>query len=634
MPQPIGQKRAALNQTLVNTPVPKVSAPRTTVQDGKRQADLQLGAPKASAPRLGTEGGENKRHNAAPHAAVAKAKTGAVAAVHFYIGEIGENEDEDPATYFDEELSLELDEGPGPLSDDNPRVIAGKQLELERFSDFDCYEVIPASERGDAVYLGARWEKSWKWNEATNEYDCRARYVGQEFKWLEWRDDLFAPAAGHDLSRLVDFMVMKRGLTGFTCDASNAYFHAPEDENVVVKPPKEFVEQERAAGRRVDILWRMKKILPGRRKGSKSWMEFLAKTLVECGLEQCPAAPQFYKGVRDGRRSIVLEAHMDDMHGGGVDCELEPFFAQLESMIMLKIEMHYASGAVYDHLKRHRRRTPEGTYISPNARYVQGVAQALGLDGCKSVATPSVIGRQAEENDAEKLEGSDVKLFRSSVGSLAYAAIDREDVQLEINRLAKQMSSPTVGGMVMLRRVVRYMVGTADFEVKMPIPTDKSHKRAHLKVFCDSDWAGQPGRNSQTSVHVEIDGCPMHGYSKRQEAIALSSAEAEYYALTSGLSLGLYVKIVLEFMDFAVVATIASDSSAARGIARREGVGRVKHLSTRCLWAQQVFKRKLFNLAVVLGTENPADLGTKEMAGPKLKQLCGMVGLGVWRGGK
>merc|ERR1712194_789153 len=136
--------------------------------------------------------------------------------------------------------------------------------------------------------------------------------------------------------------------------------------------------------------------------------------------------------------------------------------------------------------------------------------------------------------------------------------------------------------MAMLRGVVRYMVGTAFFEVKMANPKDKSPKRAHLKVFCDSDWAGQPGRNSKTSVHVEIDGCSMYGYSKRQEAIALSCAESEYYALTSGLSLGLYCKIVLEFMDF----------------------------------------------AVVLGLENPAGLGTKELAGPKLKQLCGLIGLG------
>ena len=139
-----------------------------------------------------------------------------------------------------------------------------------------------------------------------------------------------------------------------------------------------------------------------------------------------------------------------------------------------------------------------------------------------------------------------MKLFRSAAGSLAYAAIDREDVQLEVNRLAKLMSSPTCGGMVALRRMVRYMVGTQDYDVKMPMPCSKGRVRAQPRVSCDSDWTGQPGRNSQTSVHIAVDVCPMHGYSKRQEAIALSSAEAEHFALTSGLSLGILFKVVLE----------------------------------------------------------------------------------------
>ena len=169
------------------------------------------------------------------------------------------------------------------------------------------------------------------------------------------------------------------------------------------------------------------------------------------------------------------------------------------------------------------------------------------------MSTPSVIGKKPEYGKEELLMGSGVKLFRSAVGSLAYAAIDREDVQLEVNRLAKLMSSPTCGGMVALRRLVRYMVGTQDYEVKMPTPCSKDRVRAQLRVSCDSDWVGRPGRNSQTSVHITVDGCPMHGYSKRQETTALSSAEAEHYALTSGLSLGILFKVVLELFDFHVV---------------------------------------------------------------------------------
>lgn len=87
---------------------------------------------------------------------------------------------------------------------------------------------------------------------------------------------------------------------------------------VVVPPPKEFVEQERAAGRPTNILWRLKKILPGRRRRRQSWMNHLLKVMEQVGIKRCDAAPQLYKGDAQGRRmSVVVEAHMDDMNGGG-----------------------------------------------------------------------------------------------------------------------------------------------------------------------------------------------------------------------------------------------------------------------------------------------------------------------------
>ena len=60
-----------------------------------------------------------------------------------------------------------------------------------------------------------------------------------------------------------------------------------------------------------------------------------------------------------GHRSILLEAHMDDMHGGGSDAEMPGFLEQLQEKVMLIIKLHYVAGESYDHLKRHRRRTHE-----------------------------------------------------------------------------------------------------------------------------------------------------------------------------------------------------------------------------------------------------------------------------------
>ena len=56
---------------------------------------------------------------------------------------------------------------------------------------------------------------------------------------------------------------------------------------------------------------------------------------------------------------------------------------------------------------------------------------------------------------------------------------------------------------------------------------------------------------------------------------------------------------------------IHSDATAAIGIARRRGMGRIRHLDVTDLRIQEHFNDKKAFLHEVLGAENPADLLTK-----------------------
>ena len=53
------------------------------------------------------------------------------------------------------------------------------------------------------------------------------------------------------------------------------------------------------------------------------------------------------------------------------------------------------------------------------------------------------------------------------------------------------------------------------------------------------------------------------------------------------------------------------DASAALGIAQRQGVGKVRHLSTHVLWLQEQQVRQFITLMKVHGLKNPGDLLTK-----------------------
>ena len=68
----------------------------------------------------------------------------------------------------------------------------------------------------------------------------------------------------------------------------------------------------------------------------------------------------------------------------------------------------------------------------------------------------------------------------------------------------------------------------------------------------------------------------------------LSPCEAELHAMVSTLADGIYIKRCLAFLTQADVAHyLMTDSSSARQLAAKHGVGKIRHLDGKILWVQQ-----------------------------------------------
>ena len=108
----------------------------------------------------------------------------------------------------------------------------------------------------------------------------------------------------------------------------------------------------------------------------------------------------------------------------------------------------------------------------------------------------------------------------------------------------------------------------------------------------------------------------------RQSVIALSSGEAEFYALTRGAASGMMSKQVWNPIGYESVGLkLKTDSTAAKGIATRKGVGKVKHLSLKELWIQDYLQRGEFKVEKESTVTNWADLNTKSLSGPRITEL-------------
>ena len=121
-------------------------------------------------------------------------------------------------------------------------------------------------------------------------------------------------------------------------------------------------------------------------------------------------------------------------------------------------------------------------------------------------------------------------------------------------------------------------------------------------------------------------------WSATQTTVALSSGEAELSGLVKGASQALGLQSVVSDLGFNWSIVLHSDATAAIGICRRRGLGKIRHLSVADLWIQDKVKTKEFGLEKVLGALNPADLLTKYLDGTIQDGHIARMGLVVEEG--
>jgi hypothetical protein len=147
-----------------------------------------------------------------------------------------------------------------------------------------------------------------------------------------------------------------------------------------------------------------------------------------------------------------------------------------------------------------------------------------------------------------------------------------------------------------------------------------------LDVYSDSDWAGDKLTRKSTSGGVAaVDGGAVKTWSSTQSTIALSSGEAEYYALVKAAAEGLGIQAIARDLGFEMTIRLWVDSSAAKAVVSRIGLGKVRHMEVKYLWAQEAHRAGRFQVKKIAGERNPADVLTKPLSatdmGPKMKSV-------------
>ena len=86
-------------------------------------------------------------------------------------------------------------------------------------------------------------------------------------------------------------------------------------------------------------------------------------------------------------------------------------------------------------------------------------------------------------------------------------------------------------------------------------------------------------------------------------------------------------KHLLQELGHEVIFMNHVDSQSAKAWASKRGLGRMKHVMLKYMYAQDVVEKKLTNLAYIDTKQNKADLMTKCHTSEAHKRGCAMIGL-------
>ena len=113
----------------------------------------------------------------------------------------------------------------------------------------------------------------------------------------------------------------------------------------------------------------------------------------------------------------------------------------------------------------------------------------------------------------------------------------------------------------------------------------------------------------------------VKSWSTSQTVVALSTGEAELYALNKCGASALGLQSLLVDLGIQLDVRLHTDASTGMAIATRKGLGKVRHIAVNELWLQEQISMKKITVHKLKNKFNVADLLTKHLSKYEVDQI-------------
>lgn len=493
----------------------------------------------------------------------------------------------------------------------------------------------------------------------------KARFVAGGHKTDPPVESVYSSVVTRESVRIMFLIAALNGLEILGADVQNAYINAKTAEKVYTTAGPEFGSNQ---GRPVVIV----RALYGLKSSGARWRDHLASILKGIGFQNSKADPDVWmrKAINSNGLKYYEYAlcYVDDilvishepkgaMDNIGQYVKFKPGSVQApEHYLGADIIRH----TVYDGnqdtpMKQVWAMSPQ-QYIK---RAIQEMEHELALDNTylpKKVQTPISHGYRPEIDFSMELDSQRTNYYQGLIGVLRWIVeLGRIDIIVPVTMLSRYLVSPREGHLQQVYHIFAYLkpfnramiifndgepvhdpsaFHICDWTSHYPdcseqIPPNAPEalgQSVTMTCYVNADHAGcLETRCSHTGIIIiYINKAPIVWFSKRQNTVESSTFGSEFIALKTAIDLVEALRYKLRMFGILLdgASIILCDNEAVvLNATHSESTIKRKHVSIAYHCCQEAQAAGYVRIGSIKGMDNVADLLTKLLPGPRLRQL-------------
>lgn len=464
--------------------------------------------------------------------------------------------------------------------------------------------------------LPSKWVFKTKTNEAGQVVRFKARLVIKGFaqrKGIDY-EEIYSPVVRYATIRLLVSLAAKHNMDIEQMDAVSAFLQGEIDADIYMAQPEMYMQGSKVC--------HLHKSIYGLKQASRLWNTKLNNVLQSIGMLQCKTDPCVYY---NAEKNTFIAVWVDDLL---IFTSQQSIKEMLKNKLMHHFEMKdlgKASQCLGFNITR-----AENLIALDQRKYISEVLDKYKMSECNAVKTPIEVA-QKFNNDVKAEVRTDYP-YRQIIGCLLYIAQGtRPDIAFAVNTLSRYNNEPKTEHVMAVKRLLRYLQGTKDLKL---IYTKDGN--ASITGYCDADWASDVhDRKSCTGYIFLLQGGAVSWSSRKQQTVALSTAEAEYMAMSAAAQEALWLRQLGGELgcQLSEPLVIFSDSQSAIKLSLNDCyLPRTKHIDIRHHFLKQHVINCDINFCYCKGNEMIADILTKGTTLEKHQYCLTKMGLAFWGG--